>query len=100
MIVISGILEVAGHSADAFADLCRPLVEETRREPGCADYRFARSIDNSAVFEIFEEFADQEAMDHHVRADHYRSWSRALRDFEVISMSINRYDVTERTVLQ
>ena len=101
MIVISGLMEVAPASADTFARLSRDLVDATLLEPGCVEYRFARSLDLPERFEIFEEFADQEAFDAHVRAEHYRAWSRALRSegVEIVRMSIVRYDATERTVL-
>lgn len=99
MIVISGLVEVAPHAVDDFAAISRELVEATRREPGCVDYRFARSIEVPERFEIFEEFVDQEAFEAHARADHYRAWGRALKGIEVTRMSITRYDATERTVL-
>jgi quinol monooxygenase YgiN len=99
VIVISGLMEVSETSADDFAAMSRDLVGATRREPGCTEYRFARSIENPQVFEIFEEFADQEAFDEHVRAEHYRSWNRALKGVEVVRVSITRYDATIRTVL-
>ncbi|MEU5994705.1 putative quinol monooxygenase [Spirillospora sp. NPDC047418] len=99
MIVVSGLMEVAPDCADQFAARTRELVDATRREPGCVEYRFARSIEKAERFEFFEEFADQAALDEHVRADHYRSWNRALKGMEVTRVSIVRYVATERTVL-
>ena len=101
MIVISGLMEVAPASADAFAALSLELVDATRREAGCVEYRFARSIESPGRFDIFEEFADQEAFDEHVRAEHYRAWNRSLKTegIEITRVSIVRYDATERTVL-
>ncbi|SEG91875.1 Quinol monooxygenase YgiN [Thermomonospora echinospora] len=99
MIVVSGFMEVAPDYADRFAACTRELVDATRREPGCVEYRFARSIEKAERFEVFEEFVDQAALDEHVRADHYRSWNRALKDIEVTQVSIVKYIATERTVL-
>jgi len=99
VIVVSGIMEVAPADADRFSTLTRRLVDATRREPGCVDYRFAQSIERPGRFEVFEEWADQAALDAHVRAVHYRDWSRALKDVEVTQVSIVRYAATERTVL-
>ncbi len=101
MIVISGLMEVAPASADAFARLSRDLVAATLLEPGCVEYRFARSLDDPDRFEIFEEFIDQDAFDAHVRAEHYRAWGRALRSegIEITRTSVVRYDATARTVL-
>lgn len=100
MIIISGVMEISAGSADVFEALSRDLVTATRLEPGCAEYRFARSIDDPNVFEIFEEFDDETAMREHVRADHYRAWGRAVRDLDVVRVAINRYDAPERVVLR
>jgi quinol monooxygenase YgiN len=99
VIVVSGVMEVAPAGADRFAALTRQLVDATRREPGCVEYRFAESIDRAGRFEVFEEFADQGAFDEHVRSDHYRAWGRALKELEVTRVSVVRYDAAERTVL-
>ncbi|RAY16347.1 hypothetical protein DPM19_05565 [Actinomadura craniellae] len=99
MIVVSGFMEVAPDCADRFAERTRELVDATRREPGCVEYRFARSIEKAERFEVFEEFVDQAAFDEHARADHYRSWNRALKEFQVTRVSIVKYVATERTVL-
>jgi quinol monooxygenase YgiN len=100
MIVINGAMEIGAGSVDAFRDLSRDLVEATLREAGCAAYSFAESISVPGRFVIFEEFADQSAFEEHTRADHYRQWSRALKEIEILGMSIVRYDASERTVLR
>jgi quinol monooxygenase YgiN len=99
MIVVSGLMEIAPGGAERFAEVTRELVDATRREPGCVEYRFAQSIEKAGRFEVFEEWADQAALDEHVRADHYRTWNRALKGIEVTRVSIVRYAATERTVL-
>jgi quinol monooxygenase YgiN len=100
MIVIDGAMEIGAGSVETFRALSRELVDETLREPGCAAYSFAESISRPGRFVIFEEFADQAAFEEHTRADHYRRWSRALKDVEVLEVSIVRYDASERTVLR
>lgn len=99
MIIVSGLMEIAPADLDRFTALTRELVEATRREPGCVEYRFAQSIEKAERFEVFEEFVDQAALDEHARADHYRGWGRALKDIDVTRVSIVRYVATERTVL-
>jgi quinol monooxygenase YgiN len=100
MIVISGAMTIGTGSVDAFRALSRDLVEATLREAGCAAYTFAESISTPGRFEIFEEFTDEAALAEHTGADHYRQWSRALKDVEVLDVSIVRYDVSARTVLR
>jgi quinol monooxygenase YgiN len=99
VIVISGVMEIPSESVDRFTEISRDLCAATVQEPGCAAYTFARSIVDPERFEIFEEWADQDALDAHTRADHYRAWGRALRELSVRRMSIVRYDTTERSVL-
>jgi quinol monooxygenase YgiN len=100
MIVVSGWMRIGAQSRQAFREVCRDLVEETLREPGCAAYSFAESVTEPGRFEIFEEFADEAALEAHTHAEHYRSWGRAVRDLEVIAMAVAKYDATGRTVLR
>lgn len=100
MIVISGAMELGAGSVETFAELSRVLCEATRTEPGCRAYTFAQSIETPGRFEIFEEWDDQAAIDEHTRTDHYRVWGRALRELEVLGMSIVSYAVSDRTVLR
>lgn len=100
MIVVSGVVRIGPDSREAFRDASRVLVEETRREPGCAAYSFAESISEPGRFEIFEEFADDGALEEHTRAEHYRAWGRALRDLDVLEVAVVKYDVGGRAVLR
>jgi quinol monooxygenase YgiN len=100
VIVVSGWMRIGPDSRDSFREVSRALVEQTLREPGCAAYTFAESVSEPGRFEIFEEFADDAALEAHTRAEHYRAWGRALRDLEVLGVAVARYDATERTVLR
>ncbi len=99
MIVVSGLMEIAPAHVERFSELSRVLIEATRREPGCVRYSFAQSLDADGIFEIFEEFTDEAALGEHVKADHYRTWSRALKEIEVVRVSIVKYTAADRTVL-
>ncbi|QIG43727.1 antibiotic biosynthesis monooxygenase [Nocardioides anomalus] len=100
MIVVSGSMRIGQDSLEAFRDVSRVLVEETLREPGCAAYSFAEDVCEPGRFLIFEEFADDAALEEHVRAEHYRTWGRALRDLEVLEVAVAKYDASGRTVLR
>ena len=52
-----------------FLELMAGMVENTRREPGCAMYDLYEDEDRG--FHLFEEYVDRDALDAHRAADYY-----------------------------
>ncbi len=60
--------------ADAAADAERMLIElrdASRAEPGCITFDVSRSIDDTSVFVLYEEWHDQAALDFHYATEHF-----------------------------
>lgn len=69
MIINAIIYTFPPDEADRAADLLRQLRDRTRKEPGCIRYDVARSIQSPNVFALFEEYADDAALEAHLASE-------------------------------
>ncbi|MCR9105195.1 MAG: antibiotic biosynthesis monooxygenase [Gammaproteobacteria bacterium] len=64
-------ITLKGHMLVPDADLAAVLaelpnhIELTRREPGCLTFTVNQNPENANRFDVFEEFCDQHAFEHH-----------------------------------
>lgn len=49
------------------------LVEKTRKEEGCIAYNLYRDTKDSSILTMIEEWESQEALDKHMKTDHFTS---------------------------
>ena len=57
---------------DLVAETLRRMAEAVaRHEPGCLLYRASRSIEDPDVFVLYEEYADQAALEAHRETPHF-----------------------------
>ena len=73
-------LTVNRHYLDEFLERFSWNVRGSRQEPGCLLFRVARSpteetADGPAIFYIWEEFVDAEAVAQHRNTPHFREWA-------------------------
>ena len=61
---------------EAVAAVLRELAEESRREPGCIDYRVTRSLDDPRTFLLYEEYVDADAFQAHRESEHFERLAR------------------------
>lgn len=57
---------------DEVAGILPLIAEKSRAEPGCLTYRPVRSTTNGREFALFEEYADESALEHHRCSAHFR----------------------------
>ena len=62
-----------GHEAEA-AELFRTLAEHSRAEPGCRMYLAHRSTTDPRRFFLYEQYANQDALDVHRGATHFEQY--------------------------
>jgi quinol monooxygenase YgiN len=60
---------------DEIAEILRKLTEASRQEPGCVTYvpHFVEGDANTVV--IYEQYADEAALDHHRNAPHFKDYA-------------------------
>lgn len=54
------------------------LVEPTRRESGCIEYRLHQDNDNPAVFIFYENWESGTCLEQHINADHFKAYISAV----------------------
>ena len=65
----------AGHE-DEVMDSFRVLQEETRREPGCIAYFVQRSRENRRNYLVYEQYADEAALQAHRDSPHFKQYGK------------------------
>ena len=97
MLVIRGELDIDIAKKDEFLAAVKTFVELTHAENGCNAYNFSADLDTPGRFHIVEEWADDDTLQAHMRADHFRIFGRAMRGFGVSRSEIFRYEVSSRS---
>jgi quinol monooxygenase YgiN/catechol 2,3-dioxygenase-like lactoylglutathione lyase family enzyme len=72
VVVVARIRIREGHEERALA-LFRPIVEQTRAEPGCLAYELHRSVDDPTLFLLCEAWQRRGDLDHHLTMPYVRA---------------------------
>lgn len=56
------------------------MVEPTRREPGCIEYRLHQDNEDPAVFLFYENWESLSCLKQHLNSAHYQSYVAAVGD--------------------
>jgi len=60
--------------ADEAENMLKPLSAASLAEPGCSRFDVNRSVDDPATFVLYEEWADQAALDAHFATPHFAKY--------------------------
>ncbi len=93
MLVIAGTFNVEPSDRDAFLTAAKAVMAETLKEEGCQAYCFSPDITDPAVVHLFEKWDSEAHLGPHMKADHIKTFGRALKDLKVNSRSITMYEV-------
>ena len=59
---------------DAVLAALRPLVDASRREPGCETYQAHRDPENPNVIFLYERYVDEAAYQAHTESEHFATY--------------------------
>ena len=93
MIVILGTMNVDPSDRDALLEATKPLMAETLKEDGCLDYCFTADLVDPGVVHIVERWESEAHLEPHMRAEHIKSFGRALKPLKVTGRDFTIYDV-------
>ena len=93
MLVIAGRIRIDPAKRGAALAAAREMMRDTRREPGCISYTFSADVDDEAVFYVFEEWEDAQALGGHFEAPHMARFQKAAAGLGIAEMKIQRYEV-------
>lgn len=97
MIVISGTIVIDPAHTDAAVAAISELEAKTRAEAGNIEYGFWLSHSEPGTLHVFEEWADEDAVNAHMGSDHMAAFLGAAGGFGITSTDISRYDVSTKT---
>ncbi len=95
MIKIVAKAAVVSSKRDAYLEIARQLVAESRKEPGCISYGLYQDLSNPNILTFIEEWEDQAAIDFHNSTPHYTTLCPKLAEYRIGSMDLTRYQPVE-----
>lgn len=93
MIVIAGTFNVEPSDRDAFLDAARAVMAGTLKEEGCHAYCFSPDISDPAVVHLFERWESEGDLAPHMKAEHIKTFGRALKQLTINGRSVTMYEV-------
>ncbi|WP_145950091.1 putative quinol monooxygenase [Paenibacillus sp. Y412MC10] len=76
MIIICAVLKAKPENEQSLRDELNKLIEPSRAEPGCVEYTLHYSLDNKGTFVFYESWIDEEALNTHLKTDHYQTYRK------------------------
>lgn len=76
IVIIAARITLKDGCERAFMRLCRPLIEQTRREKGCLRYELYRDPQQRNVFFFYEEYAGKKAQQFHSEQEYMDEYRR------------------------
>ncbi len=99
MIVVSGVLKLDPANHDSFAEIGAKIAAASLEEDGCLAYGWWADAKMPGVFRVFEEWADQAAIDTHFATPHMAEFMGAMGGVGITEAEIHKYEVSEKSKL-
>jgi quinol monooxygenase YgiN len=75
----------------SFLQAVARLAADTRKEPGCLEYRFHRDPEDARKFFLYELYADEQAYRAHQATEHFAKWAKGIIPAFLDDRRIERY---------
>lgn len=92
MIVITGTVRFPAENLEAAKPHIQALVDATRQEDGCIDYRFSADMFDKGLIHIAEVWRDAAALTAHTTAPHIAPWRAAGKELGVHERKLSAFD--------
>ena len=100
MIVIHASVLIDPANSDAAVAAAKQMMAESRKEPGCHAYTFARDLSEPGRFWILEEWENDAALAIHFKAPHMAKFQQAVGGLGVKEMKAERFEVSSKGPLR
>lgn len=78
--------------AEEFISLAKALVQDTRtRDGGCIRYELVQDVKDPRIITMLEEWEDQESLNRHMAAEHFKKATASFAGFAEKPGEINLY---------
>jgi len=98
MIVIAAKFKLRPGKKDDFMNLAQSVIGPSRKEKGCVSYNLYSPVENPEAFMFFEEWADQDAFDAHLREPHFIEFADESKDMLEGDMDVNIYEAERKSL--
>lgn len=92
-VVIAGTFQIAPEDRDAFLTAAKAMMADTHKEEGCQAYNFSPDINDPGVIHLFEKWDNEAVLGPHMKADHMRTFGRAIKELKITGRTITMYEV-------
>ena len=99
MIIVSGTMRVDPADIDTAMSLGSTMAEASLAEEGCSAYGFWQDPADPGRVRVFEEWADQAALDEHFATPHMADFMAGLGQLKISDMELSKYEVSEKAPL-
>ena len=99
MLIVSGIITMEPEAQDKAVELVGPLVEATLAESGNVTYGFWADVNQPGVFRVYEEWADENALNAHMATPHMAEFLTGMMSLPITGTEINKHVVSESSKL-
>jgi len=90
--IIIAQLAIKENKVEQFLELARKMVEESNSECGCLTYRLHREDVNDNCFIIYEEYANQEAIDIHNSSEYFIFFKSSIHNLLLKNIKIEIFN--------
>lgn len=98
-VAVLGAFEIHPEDLDAMKALAAAMAAETRKEPGCIEYRFGQDIGDPNRLLLSELWRDGKALAAHFQTPHLAAFVSGVRRLRLQRRCAVRYDVQDETDL-
>ena len=98
-LIIAGTVRVPPENVGGIRPHMAAMMAASRAEAGCIAYGYAEDVTETGLVHIFEEWADQGAIDAHFASAHMAAWRAAWPAFGVSDRALTLYEVASQRPL-
>lgn len=91
MIKVVANFFIQDNKINEFIELCKELVEMSRKENGCINYSLYQDNQNSKALTIIEQWETKESLDNHSKSKHFTKIIPMLETLISKEININIY---------
>jgi quinol monooxygenase YgiN len=98
-IVQYAIIPIDPDARDEAMAALTELGEASREEAGVVEYRVTTDVDDENTVRIFEEYADEDAVNAHMTSEHFEAFQEKVGGFAGGPVELYKYEVSEKSQL-
>jgi quinol monooxygenase YgiN len=80
IVTVVANLTVKADAIEAVKAELLKLIEPTRAEEGCIEYRLHQDNDNPALFTFYENWESMACLERHMNSEHFRNYIAAVEE--------------------